>query len=84
MSGCGNPKELGAIFAVSVFLSFRLDLRSFGIGEQNAHCPAARIGTNFFSVLGLQPIGLLLNRLDNTWLTWGSVAPPFRASASVL
>ena len=31
--------------------------------------PAAKIGTNFFKVLVLQPIGRLLNLLDSTWLT---------------
>ena len=66
ISGCGNPKEFGTVFAVGVHLVLRLDLVSPGTGGQNVHCPAARIGTSFFSVFGLHPTGRLLRRLDNT------------------
>ena len=69
ISGCGKPNEFTGTVLMATFLRNLFVLVGVSVDVSalwKVHRPAARIGTNFFKVFGLQPIGRLLNRLDST------------------
>ena len=83
-SGSARPKVLGRNLLCVSFKNSTVRGYLFScVGvSTNAAAPAARIGTKQRSVFLLQPTGRELSRADKTWLTCGSVHPPFKEAFS--
>ena len=79
-SGSSRPKVLGRNLLCDSFKNSAVRGYSFFCVcvSTNAAAPVARIGTKRRSVFLLQPTGRELSRADRTWLTCGSVHPPFK------